>query len=622
MARQTLETLGRDLRHALRGVRRDPAFTLMVVVTLALGVGANAAVFSVLDRVFGQTPAGVADPGGLRRLYIEFPERVTESGVGMIFAPFNYPAFAAVRDAAGESADVAAWTPSAETVIRSGDAELTVRRSAVSHDFFALLGVGAALGRIFGADEARVELEAPVAVISHAFWQRAFALDPGVIGRTLEMGGVSVTIIGVSAEGFAGLDLNRTDLFYPLSLFTGSSPEPGLPWYQGTGNFLRAVARLAPGGDEGALTARATAAYRHGQTLPGGRAADSTAVLHAASIVEARGPGPRDASVEVSLRVAGVTLMVLLIACANVASLLLVRATRRRREVGVRLALGVSGRRLFSQLLTESLVLATLAGGVALLVAVRGGEALRRLMLPSVQWAQPAVELRTVAFTLGTALAVGLLAGLAPALLARRVDVNTTLRAGGREAGVQRSTLRSALLVLQAALSVVLLAGSVLFLRSLENVASLRLGYDLPELAWVRTSIFGGPDREAMDALAGRLAGAPGVAEVTLATAAPMMGGSSTRLHLPGRDSLPPFDPMSYPQFVNVPPEYFRVTGTRIVEGRVFDPKRGTSRSSAQRWRPRSGPARARSVSASIWATRTRRASASSVSRRRCVAFD
>jgi putative ABC transport system permease protein len=232
-----------------------------------------------------------------------------------------------------------------------------------------------------------VDVPTPVAVISHALWKRAFGLDPQILGRRIEVSDQPFTIVGVAAEGFAGLDLSRTGLFLPVNTYTGQSSTPGVPFHRGGGDFFRVVARLAAGADELGLAARGTPARRtYREAVPELRPFDwdATAFLVTGSVVEARGPGPRDRILAVPTRAGGVTLIGLLIACANVASLLLVRATRRRREIAVRLALGVSRGRLLTQMIVESLLLAALAGGTAVFVAVWGGGVLRRLLLPAV----------------------------------------------------------------------------------------------------------------------------------------------------------------------------------------------------------------------------------------------
>ena len=513
----------------------------MAVLTLTLGVGANAAVFSLLDRLFNQSPAGVMDPDGLRRLYIELPERIVDGGP-MIFPSWNYPAFSAIESAEDGAYDAAAWSESEEETVREGGRDLLVRASYVTHDYFSVLGVSAARGRLLGPEERRVEVAAPVAVISHALWERGFGLDPSVVGRTIQLGDESFTVVGVAQKGFSGLDLSYTDLFLPLSMFP-AQPQRGRPWYANTGNYLRAVARLSEGADDRQLEQRATAGYGRRVVPERERSRmNSTDAILAGSIIETRGPGRRTGgpdqqqALSISARAIGVSAVLLLIACANVAGLLLVRATRRQHEIAVRVALGVSRSRLVSQLLTEGLLLASVAGTAAVFLGMVGGRILRQLLLPQVQWAQAAVEPRMVLFTLSTAAAVGLVAALAPVFQSGRLNVAARLKSEA-QGGVSRTTFRSALLVAQVALSIVLLVGAGLFVRSLENVAGLRLGFDTNELAYVRMPLTLSPPPERSEALAevaSRLRNARGVSGVAIALFVPMLGGGSTRVFLRG----------------------------------------------------------------------------------------
>lgn len=568
---RVLDVLRQDLAHALRSLLRVPGFTVLAACTLALGVGANGAVFSLLDQMFGQPPEGLEEPALLRRLYTQFPNHPLDPG--MIFPFFHYLAFSAVEQVVEPGSALAAWTPSSEQTLNDGDLERTVRASWVTYDFFGVLGVGAARGRLFAEEEARVTDDVPVAVISHAFWKRGFALDPDVVGHTLRLDSTTFTIVGVTDEGFSGLDLSYTDVFLPLGTFP-VEPQSGVPWHEGFGNYLHAVVRLDPGTTDRQLADQATVGYQR-QVVPRGGGLDSTAVVVPGSIIAARGVGGRagtrqtNQAISLSLRMAGVSLMVLLIAAANVAGLIVVRATRRRHEMAVRRALGVSRLRLISQLVTEGLLLTALAAVVAVPLAGWGGSILRRLLLPQVEWARGALDGRAVAFALASAGVVGLLAALTPALHSWWGTVGAGLKVSQRAGGRTGSALRSTLLATQAALAVVLLTGSALFVQSLQNIAALRLGFDVDELAWI--SLRGRADDSAVRVeMESRLAGLGGVSGTALASAAPMMGSIFWTFFLPGGDSLPSFAPGVSPSGNAVSRDYFAVTGMRILEGRTF----------------------------------------------------
>jgi predicted permease len=581
-----IEHFVQDLTYALRGLRRSPGFAATIVVTLALGVGANAAIFSFMDRVFLRVPAGVQNAGGVHWLYQSLPDlrRPGDAAVPVI-AAFSYPLFDAVRGGVGNRAQLAAFSPSDSESIGRGESAIPARVSYVTQNYFTVLGVRPARGRFFAPDEGRIETDPGVAVMSYALWKRVYGLDPGILGRKIEVSKRPYVVVGVTGEGFAGIEVDEANLFLPLAAFPGD-PVNGRPWYEWIGNYLRVIARV-PGGDDRALLAAGTVAYRRrnadaeGQLPPGTRP-DTMSTLLAGPLVEYQGPStnkPKELSI--STRVAGIAVIVLLIACANVANLLLVRATQRRREVAVRLALGVSRARLFSQFLTESLVLAAIAGAGAIVVAAWGGSALRRMLLPTTHWTGPAVDPRVVGFTLGAAVLAGILAGLAPAFQGSRTDVNASLKSGGREGSFHRSRVRSALLVVQGALSVVLLVGAGLFVRSLGKVQAMPIGYAVDELAFATVSFegFAKHDAErsaAFPRAAERIAAVPGVRGVALAQFAPMRGGAFTPVFLPGVDSLKD-RAANYPAFNSVSPEFFGVTGMKIVAGRALtaDDRRG-----------------------------------------------
>jgi putative ABC transport system permease protein len=571
------ELLAHDVRLTLRGLLRSPGFTAVAVLTLALGVGANAGVFSLIDRVFNQPPEGLAEPESLRRLYLELPNNPFEPG--MIFPSFSYSSFSAVEATEDGAYDAIAWIPSSEETLRDGERQVPVRTAFVSHDFFSVLGVGAVRGRLFGEEEARVDVPTPVAVIAHALWERGFGLDPNVVGQAVSLSSGDFTIVGVVHEPFRGLDLSYTDVFLPLGAFPGSVQQTA-PWYEQTGSYLRAAVRLRPGVDDAQASERLTAGHlRRVPPTSDRRGIDSMEVVRTGSIIETRGLGRRAGTedrrqaVSVSTRAIGVSTLLLLIACTNVATLLLVRAGRRRREIAVRLALGVSRSRLTFQLLSEGVVLAAVAGAAAILVAAWGGRLLRGLLLPDVQWAEPLVEPRTLLFALGTATGVGLMAGLAPALQSRRLDVSSSLKSGARTDRSSRSALRSGLVAAQAALSLVLLVGAGLFLRSFTNAASLRLGFDTERVAFVRRleSPRGTPDHaEAVAAVASRLAATHGVTGVAVAGFPPMMGYGMRGVFLRDPGASLGARPDEGASYNVVSPEFFEVVGMRIVEGRGF----------------------------------------------------
>jgi putative ABC transport system permease protein len=572
MRHRLLDWLRQDVGYALRGMRRAPGFTAMVVLTLALGVGANAAMYSVLDGLFG-VPAGIANPDGLKRLYLASPENFNSPEGIRASLEVSYQTFSAFEEAVGERATLAAWAEPSEGTISRDDEEQPARISWVTHDYFSVLGIDAFRGRLFAPEEGRVDAPAQVAILSHSFWTRAFDSDPGAIGRTVAVNDTTYTVIGVAGDGFRGLDVARTDVFLPLGTFPGSGqPAFGLAWYQWGSSYLRVVGRFDDA-LSGAVTERATLGFRSQPEIRGYRF-DTTDVVLAGPIVEALGPGRQDAAIPISTRTAGVTLVVLLVACANAASLLLVRASRRRREIAVRLALGVSRKRLFAQLLTEIVLLALIASAVAVAVGAWGGSTLRRLLLPDVTWAQPTVEPRLLVLALGVAVATGLLAALAPGFYSLRTDTQSALKAGAREGSSRRSLARSALLVTQAALSVVLVVGAALFVRSLGRLDAIDLGYEAEQLVrvWIRssartTTLFQ-ENPSAVSRAAANLSRLPGVIGSAQAYHYPMGGYSGGAVFFPGE--LTPVEPG--PSANEVSPEFFHVTGLQIVAGRTFEP--------------------------------------------------
>jgi len=335
-------------------------------------------------------------------------------------------------------------------------------------------------------------------------------------------------------------------------------------------NGFHILMRLAPGTSDATIESRATLALRRPELR---RTEDTLVTTRTGSIIAARGPGKKVQEVEIATHLGGVALVVLVIACANVVSLLLARAVRRRREIAMRLALGISRRRLARLVLTETVLLASLAGVAAILAAVWGGLALRGILLPDIHWAESPVDWRVLAGAVTATLLAGLAAGIVPALQSGTTELTEVLKAGAREGYVRRSGVRSVLVVAQVALSVVLLVGAMLFVRSLANVRALGLGFDTDRLVFARVA-FDAPDAKRdslrpviLAELAEKLRAVPGVRSTALTTMRPMAGFSMMEF-FPDADTLAHRKPEG--MFWAVSAGYFATAGTRIVAGTDF----------------------------------------------------
>jgi putative ABC transport system permease protein len=547
-----------DLRYAVRTLARSPGLSLAAVLTLGLGIGANSAMFGVVDRLFFRPPPHVVDPDRVVRVSVTRTDPrwgTITGGIG------TYPDYLAFRARTRGFSTVAA-TMGASFNLGVGDHARRVTAELVSASFFPLLGVRAERGRFFTEEEDRVGRPAYVAVVSHAFWRGEMEQSPDALGKTLLVGHNVYTVIGVAPDHFAGLGLREPDLWLPMSA--------GAPEVMGNRNILtccgfgfRTIARLAPG-----VSAERAAA--EGTVLM--RTEDSTAIL---ALNSARGAlDPNSISdARLSIWLAVVSGIVLLIACANVANLLLARAEQRRREVAVRVALGAGRGRLIRQLYAESAVLAACGGTAAVFITLWAGPLLRAALLPDATTAG-VLDLRVFAFTAGAILVTALLAGLSPALRAGVPDLSSALKSGPREGGVQRSVTRSGLLVAQVALTLVLLTGAGLFITSLRHVQSLRLGFDADHLIVAGGDLSGlgykTPEITAIyERIRERVARLPGVAGTSLSIGSPFGSPSIFRVAVPGVDTLP-YTPTGGLFVAGVTPDYFRTMGTSVRRGRVF----------------------------------------------------
>ncbi len=557
-----------DFIYSARGLRRAPGLSLTVILTLALGIGANASLFSLLDRLFVQPPAGISNPGQLRRLYWQGGDERSPN------APFSIPIVDAMRDGLR---GIAALTVYQQDWQRFADeAEPTTVVTMAGPRYFAILGLHPAFGRFFSPDEDRIDVPSPVVIVSESFWRRRFGESPSeAIGQRISLNRRQLTVIGVVPGEFSGIDVNASDVWVPLGMLPLLSPmgqsANGPPWYRLRWIYgFQVIVRPAVA-SEGRLEAAATVAARRAfGDAPEGR---NVRIL-SGSLIAARGPSKPEQEASIAIRLGGVAVMVLLIACANVANLLLARSIRRRREIAVRSALGITRAGIVRLLLAESTLLAVTAGAAAIAVAAWAGALLRHFLFPSIHWASGVIDWRVAAFTALVTLLAGITAGLAAALRASRTDIAQTLKTGGREGSIRGSRLRAVLLTVQVALSMVLLVGAFLFVKSLHAVRALNLGYDAERLITVSTNFDGGDQKahelarqNGLPELAARLARLPGVERVALASMSPMYGFSFSSVFYASGDTLPKWSD-GVPNITAVSPEYFATVGLPLVRGR------------------------------------------------------
>jgi putative ABC transport system permease protein len=569
------DALAQDLRYALRGLKDRPGFTAAVVLTLALGIGANTAIFSVVDRLLFRPPPMLRNPDLTHRIYLARTYRGKEfDGSGVQYARYR---------------DLTNWTTSfartAEFTARHlaigvGQESREMQVGVVTASFFGFFDAPPALGRYFGPAEDSVPAGTPVAVLGYGYWQTAYGGRADILGRRVQIGATVYSIIGVAPRGFVGLWPGEPPAAYvPMSVYGAETVGRMLHeeewWITYHVTWAQMIAARKPGVSLAAATADMSTAdvrsYEAQLSSDRGMTPIAIARPHAivASILAERGPN-ESSEAKVATWIMGVALVVWLIACANVANLLLARALRRRREIAVRLALGVSRARLAAQLLTESLLLAIVGGTAGVLVAHWGGAVLRAELLPDTTGASVVADPRTLLFAGLVALVAGGLTGLAPIWQTRRADLTQDLKAGAREGAVHRSRARVVLLVAQGALSVLLLVGAGLFVRSLRHVNEVPLGYDADHVAVVNLEMRGVTLDSAAEVSLRRLLlttaqAIPGVTHASRQVTMPFWSTWNTDLHVAGIDSL---ERLGEFDLNAVTPDYFATMGTRVLSGR------------------------------------------------------
>jgi predicted permease len=574
-----IEDCAHDARYALRMLRKHPGFTSVAMLTLALGIGANTALFSVIDALI------------LRKLPVARPDELVmfaaDEGQGPLNTYFSHPLYEDFRDHATTLSGTAIFGDIQRRQIRVGqdaaDAE-PVKASAVSGNFFSVLGVQAVLGRtLTESDDRRADVQ-PVAVISHEYWVGRFGGSPSIVGQTVTMSGVPITIVGVAPTGFFGADIGAApELWWPIQLTPRFDPDLKNDLTSRNTEWRRIIGRLRPGHTRAEANAelsvwldRDTAdRFERFRRRLGGAVTDADRAANRfrrSLALQSGATGDtflrqRYARPLIILMI--VVAVVLLIACANVANLLLARAMSRTHEISVRMAIGAGRVRLVRQLLTESTLLSIGGAAVGLLVAVGIDRVLLSFVPGQDSVLRAGIDMRVLLFTAAVATATGLIFGIVPAVFA--TGRHATLALGERAATTGRGhklLMQHGLLASQVALSVVVLVAAGLFLRSLQNLQRLDLGFEPERLTVFMLAAPGGYAAEQRTTLA------HGVVDA-LTQRSDVRGASfsqfgllsnmnrSLNLAIPGQAGE---SARSLGSFVS--PGYFNVTGTRLVQGR------------------------------------------------------
>jgi predicted permease len=574
-----VETCWQDLRYAIRTLRKSPGFTAAVVLTLALGIGANTAIFTLTDAVMLKR-LPVANAGRLYRLG-DNNNCCVMGGTqdGGSFVLYSYALYKELRDHTPEFSELAAFEPwtSDLNVRRAGSAAQPYKGEYVSGNYFPMFGIEPFAGRVLGpADDSPGA--PPAVVMSYHTWQRRFGSDPSVIGSTVNINGVACTIAGVTPEGFYGdtLRSDPPDFWLPLA---GDPEQWRLP--NAATEFLYAIGRLKPGFTPDSVQARLTVELQqwlnsHREVIPD-RSQKDIPQQHIRLTPAAGGVQKMQTDYTTGLQLL-LTLsgLLLLIACANIANLLLARGSANRPQIAVRLALGAARSRLIRQMLTESLLLAIAGGLAGLYVAYAGANAILLLAFRGAQHvpidARP--SLPVLGFALLVSLGTGIVFGIAPAWMASRCDPAGALRRAGRSGSDRFSTLQKPLLIAQVAFSIVLLIGAGLVTQSLRNLEYQHFGFVTEGRLIVKVAPgLSGYTPDKLDGLYQRLEGKmpqiPGVLSASLSWYSPLGGDNANqRVFVQGK---PPDYRWTAPSWDRVGPHYFETIGTRLLRGRAID---------------------------------------------------
>jgi putative ABC transport system permease protein len=550
-----MDILLQDLRYGIRKLAKNPGFTVIAVLALALGIGANTAIFSVVNAVLLR-PLAYKEPGRIAMVWMD------NHKLGVDQDWHSYPNYMEYKNESQTFEDMAAYNDRSFNLTGAGDPVRVVGAWATA-SLFSVLGVQPVLGRTFTVDEEEPGHDL-VVVLSYRLWQRNFGGDRDIVGRQISLNGASRTVVGVMPATFSFPDKDA-ELWIPLAVSPQARNNRHVLW-------LKAVGRLRPG-----VT---LAQARADMSTIAGRLEQQYDFMAGYGVNLVPIHDQIVGSVRPALLVLlGAVALVLLIACTNVANLLLVRAAAREREVAIRVALGAARRRLVRQMLTESVILGVVGGGAGLVVAALGLRVLVALAPADIpRLDQIRIDWLVLAFSMGVSLATGLIFGLVPALQASKPDLNESLKEGGRGStgGVHRRRVRSVLVVSEVALSLLLLIGAGLMIKSFVRLQRFNLGFNPDRLLTLRLQLPGSKYKQESQVsafyreLLDRVQNLPGVQSAgAISTIFLTKTPVSTNFTIEGRPPAP-FDQRIEVPLDSVSPNYFRVMGIPLLEGREF----------------------------------------------------
>jgi predicted permease len=556
-----------DFRYSLRTLRNSPGFVVAGILALAFGIGINAMVFTLLNALTLR-PLPVQDADALVTVYqnIQGQRRIVNGAPTF----FSYAEYAAYRDRTQSLKGIAA--DASTTVTLNGQEARRLSGQLASCNYFSVLTGGVALGRGFLEEECQVRGASPVVVLSHRLWEQEFDANPGVLGQTMMLNGTRFTIVGVGPRGFSGGRLQAADVWAPITMEGQWAPNRNL-FDIANASWLQVIARIKPGTSISQVRADlAVIASQIDQESPGRKTA---LLIDRATLVNI--PQARGMVMTIGAVVLTAVSLVLLIACANLANLLLARAAARQKEIAVRMAVGASRFRLVRQLLTESVIVSFLGGGLGVLAAWRLVSIVYPFVvarIPDGEQVAPLIlspDIRILGFSLALSFATALGFGLLPALQSSRVDLNTALKGGAAGFARSRNWFRSALVSTQVALCLVLLIATGLLARGLYAAQTVDTGFqakdvtvagmDLPRQGYDEVRA-----REFHQKLGERLKALFGSEQVALADPVPLAGARRQNMIRPtGQEAQIPA------MNASVSPDFFHLLGIPIVQGRGFD---------------------------------------------------